>query len=96
MNIVNIKFFSPLKCMPFLCQPLHSTLPSISDNHLGCNFGGDHHPLPFKLSCDNPSLCVTFYLPNDFISHTCGDEISPPILHNNLVVKTYYATIIIV
>ena len=60
--------FPSLKCMPFLCQPLHSTLPSIRDNHLGCNFGGDHHPLPFKLSCDNPSLCVTFYLPNDFIS----------------------------
>ena len=70
MNIVNIELilFASLKCMPFLCQPLHSTLPSIRDNHLGCNFGGDHHPLPFKLSCDDPSLCVTFCLANAFIS----------------------------
>ena len=59
--------FSFLKCMPFLCQPLHGTLPSIRDNHIGCNFGGDH-PFPFKLSCDDPSLCVTFCLANDLIS----------------------------
>lgn len=89
--------FVSLKCMPFLCQPLHSTLPSIRDNHLGCNFGGGH-PLPFKLSCYDPSLSVlhsvwpmiSFH--NNcrpvFYTHTRANEISPPILHNKLVVKT--------